>query len=113
MSEWNWSAERRTAIGDVANQSLEYAAERLLESRKRVFDAECKAQLLQAELAALKAAHAWIKTSEHPPDADAIVLGYFANNKHFANRLGLARFSWSMNDPAVMSHWQPLPEAPK
>ncbi len=58
MSEWNWSAERRTAIGDVANQSLEYVAERLLESRKRAFEAERTAQSLQSELDALKAAHA-------------------------------------------------------
>ena len=74
MSEWNWSAERRTAIGDVANQSLEYAAERLLESRKRAFDAEHKAQQLQAELDALKAAHNWIKTSERMPEPETVVL---------------------------------------
>jgi hypothetical protein len=74
MSEWNWSAERRTAIGDVANQSLEYVAERLLESRKRVFDAEHKGQQLQAELDALKAAHAWINASERLPEDGAKVL---------------------------------------
>ena len=142
MTEWNWSAERRTAIGDVANQSLEYVAERLLESRKRAFEAEqairrvdeaykaaadrlrsdlvqrtserdaareelkslrynlmavtaqekertdqlamaeaaCRRDatalgVLQAELDALKAAHAWIKTSERLPELNTPVLG--------------------------------------
>ena len=74
ISKWNWSAERRTAIGDVANQSLEYAAERLLESRKRVFDAEHKAQQLQAELDVLKAAHVWIKPADRLPADDGRVL---------------------------------------
>ena len=38
------------------------------EARKRAFEAEHKAQQLQTELDALKAAHAWIKTSERLPD---------------------------------------------
>ena len=44
------------------------------EARKRAADAEHKAQQLQAELDALKAAHAWIKTSERMPENGAKVL---------------------------------------
>ena len=121
ISKWNWSAERRTAIGDVANQSLEYAAERLLESRKRVFDAEHKAQQLQAELDALKAAHAWIKTSERMPEETCDVLGVVDGV------VTLLNYDEFEDDPFVdwsdgkfrgysvdaVSHWMPLPEAPK
>ena len=123
MSEWNWSAERRTAIGDVANQSLEYAAERLLESRKRAFEAEHKAQQLQAELDALKAAHAWIKTSERKPEVQegdgcdvlavvseqVLVLNY--TNDDSAHPW-VDEFSGLYQDDEV-THWMPLPEAPQ
>jgi len=123
ISKWNWSAERRTAIGDVANQSLEYAAERLLESRKRVFDAEHKAQQLQAELDALKAAHAWIKTSERKPDVQegdccdvlavvseqVLVLNYTNDDSvhPWVDELS------SLYQDYEVTHWMPLPEAPK
>jgi len=123
MSEWNWSAERRTAIGDVANQSLAYVAERLLESRKRAFDAEHKAQQLQAELDALKAAHAWIKTSERKPEAhegdccdvlavvseQVVVLNYTNDDSVHP---WVDEFSSLYQDYEV-THWMPLPEAPK
>jgi len=123
MSEWNWSAERRTAIGDVANQSLEYAAKRLLESRKRVFDAEHKAQQLQAELDALKAAHAWIKTSERKPEVQegdcCDVLAVVSEQVLALNYTNddsvhpwVDEFSNLYQDYEV-THWMPLPEAPK
>ena len=117
MSEWNWSAERRTAIGDVANQSLEYVAERLLESRKRAFDAEHKAQQLQAELDALKAAHAWIKTSERMPVSRESVLGIDGYGE-VAQVSYSVPYLWTYDNsdrrPAgAVTHWMPLPEAPK
>lgn len=120
MSEWNWSAERRTAIGDVANQSLEYVAERLLESRKRAFDAEHKAQQLQAELDALKAAHTWIKTSERMPDESGTVLGVVDG---IVKQLDYtddedAAYPWADDYMRIyadkdVSHWRPFPEPPK
>ena len=123
MSEWNWSSERRTAIGDVANQSLEYVAERLLESRKRAFEAEREAQQLQSEIDALKAAHAWIKTSERMPDSaegsccdvlaiidgTAIVLNYTPDD---AVHPWADEFS-NIYRADEVTHWQPLPEPPK
>ena len=123
MTEWNWSAERRTAIGDVANQSLEYVAERLLESRKRAFEAERDSQSIQDELDALKAAHAWIKTSDRTPDVadgdcrdvlavingEVMVLNYTKDD---------SVFPWvdehsSLYHDSDVTHWQPLPEPPK
>ena len=123
MSEWNWSAERRTAIGDVTNQSLEYVAERLLESRKRAFDAEHKAQQLQAELAKLKAAHAWIKTSERTPavkdgdcvDVLAVVSGQVLVLNYTADD-GVHPWADEFSNiyrADEVTHWMPLPEAPK
>ena len=123
MSEWNWSSERRTAIGDVANQSLEYVAERLLESRKRAFEAEREAQSMQSELDSLKAAHAWIKTSERMPDSaegsccdvlaiidgTAIVLNYTPDD---AVHPWADEFS-NIYRADEVTHWQPLPEPPK
>jgi len=122
MSEWNWSAERRTAIGDVANQSLEYVAERLLESRKRAFEAERTAQSLQAELAALKAAHAWIKTSERMPakcgpvlamvdgdsDPTLMILVYMPSHSEDPMPWRLYNtYAW-FNSAAVLK-WAPIP----
>jgi len=43
-------------------------------ARKRAADAEHKAQQLQSELAALKAAHAWIKPADRLPADDGRVL---------------------------------------
>mgnify|MGYP005610012089 FL=1 len=120
MSEWNWSAERRTAIGDVANQSLEYVAERLLESRKRAFEAERKAQALQTELDSLKAAHAWIKTSERLPADDARVLALVVDGTgtkqieivEFLSRGPEFLFA-DGNETKIVTWWMPLPEPPK
>ena len=120
MSEWNWSAERRTAIGDVANQSLEYVVERLLESRKRAFEAERTAQSLQAELDALKAAHAWIKTSERLPADDARVLALVVDGTgtkqiaivDFLSR-GPAFLFADGNETKIVTWWMQLPEPPK
>jgi len=120
ISKWNWSAERRTAIGDVANQSLEYVAERLLESRKRAFEAERTAQSLQSELDALKAAHAWIKTSERMPEETCDVLGVVDGAVMQLNYTDDedAAYPWSDEYLRVygnkdVTHWKPLPEAPK
>jgi len=131
ISKWNWSAERRTAIGDVANQSLEYVAERLLESRKRAFEAERTAQSLQSELDSLKAARTWIKTSERMPDPEVVVLVVSTQDyaegevctakcytstsgdliwEHYSSETGEAGMDI---ESAYVTHWMPLPEAPK
>jgi len=113
MSTWNWNAERRTAIGDVANQSLEYVAERLLESRKRAFDAEQKAQQLQTELDALKATHTWIKTSERMPEPGVKVL-ILCTDRFIAGEARIAKYyrtddgtiEWS--DDSIVSEYSDI-----
>ena len=121
MSEWNWSAERRTAIGDVANQSLEYAAERLLESRKRAFEAERKAQALQSEIDSLKAAHAWINASERLPENGAkvlaivrevIILVYDTDTEFPGAPWRTENADIEFNKSSIVK-WMPLPEPPK
>jgi hypothetical protein len=126
MSTWNWNAQRRTSIGDVANQPIEYVAERLLESRKRAFDAEQKAQQLQDELDALKAAHTWIKTSERMPEpgvkvlvlcTDSSIKGEARIAKHYRNDDGTIEWSDDSFDSAYSDieskyvvAWMPRPE---
>lgn len=95
----------------------------VVSERKRAFEAWQKAQQLQAELDKLKAAHAWIKTSERMPDAadgsccdvlaiidgTAIVLNYTPDDSvhpwadEFSN----------IYRADEVTHWQPLPESPK
>jgi len=101
------------------------------EARKRAADAEHKAQQLQAELDALKAAHAWIKTSERMPDPEVVVLVVSTQDyaegevctakcytstsgdliwEHYSSETGEAGMDI---ESAYVTHWMPLPEAPK
>ena len=84
------------------------------------FEAWQKAQQLQSELDALKAAPAWIKTSERMPDETCDVLGVVDG---VVMRLDYsddedAAYPWADEYLRVyadkqVSHWQPLPEPPK
>jgi len=79
--------------------------------------------MLRAELAALKAAHAWIKTSERKPEAQdgdcCDVLAVVSEQVlvlNYTNDDGVHpwvdEFSNLYQDYEV-THWMPLPEAPK
>ena len=92
----------------------------LAHANERARDAEHKAHALQTELDALKAAHAWIKTSERMPDETCDVLGVvdgvvmkldYSDDED-------AAYPWADEYLRVyadkdVSHWQPLPEPPK
>jgi len=103
----------------------------LAHANERARDAEHKAQQLQAELDALKAAHAWIKTSERMPDPEVVVLIISTQDyedgetctakcyisvtgariwEHYCTESGEAGMDI---DSAYVTHWQPLPEPPK
>lgn len=104
--------------------------------RKRAFDAEQKAQQLQAELDALKAAHAWIKTSERMPpvepgaDLDVLAVVSIRIGETIDKTVTMVlnycpgypdeddQWPWSAECCGVygndeVTHWMPLPEAPK
>jgi hypothetical protein len=102
----------------------------LAHANERARDAEHKAQQLQAELDALKAAHTWIKTSERMPDPEVVVLvvstqdyieGEVCTAKCYMSPSGLVweHFSGETGEAgmdiesACVTHWQPLPEPPK
>ena len=94
----------------------------VVSERKRAFEAWQKAQQLQAELDKLKAAHAWIKTSERMPDEDTrkipVVIQSMENK-----RVEIADYyfgSWSIGDNGnglewyeSVTHWMPRLEPPK
>ena len=92
----------------------------VVSERKRALEAWQKAQALQTELDALKAAHAWIKTSERLPELHTSVLGV----DHYGDVEVLDYIPAFRGEPyfqyvsghrntARVSVWMPLPEPPK
>ena len=89
------------------------------EARKRALEAEHKAQQLQAELDSLKAAHAWIKTSERLPADDARVLALVVDDTG-TEQVEIVNFvacipAWRFDsddaaiDDEIVTGWMPLP----
>ena len=117
---WNEDRERLIAAAELGDATPRIAADLLVTARKRAFEAEHKAQQLQTELDALKAAHAWIKTSEHLPKGPCDALGVVKG------ALMILRYApdddqdhpWldeqiGCYPTSHVSHWQPLSEPPK
>ena len=126
------TSERDTARDEL--KSLRYnlmavtAQERERTDQLAMAEAACRRDAtalgaLQTELATLKAAHAWIKTSERTPDVadgdcrdvlavingEVMVLNYTKDD---------SVFPWvdehsSLYHDSDVTHWQPLPEPPK
>jgi len=120
---WNQDRESIIAAAELGDAPAKTAAALLVDARKRAADAEHKAQQLQAELAALKAAHAWIKTSERKPEVQegdcCDVLAVVSEQVLALNYTNddsvhpwVDEFSNLYQDYEV-THWMPLPEAPK
>ena len=117
---WNEDRERLIAAAELGDTTPRIAADLLVAARKRAFEAEHKAQQLQTELDALKAAHAWIKPSERTPDETCDVLGVADGVVMHLNYSDDedAAYPWADEYLRVyadkdVSHWQPLPEPPK
>jgi hypothetical protein len=126
---WNQERERLDAAVALEDTPPNEAVALLVDARKRAFDAEHKAQLLQAELDALKAAHAWIKTSERLPSHGERCLVYAdlagtvlcaigqyipygdSDLRPWQIQHGQDRFLYA--GIASIVGWMPLPEAPK
>jgi hypothetical protein len=121
MTTWDYNQEKERAAADVSNKKH-------ADLRDMVFDERHACHLLnqefgkvKAELAALKAAHAWIKTSERMPEETCDVLGVVDGVVTLLNYDEYEDDSWAdwsdgnmrgySNDD--VSHWTPLPEAPK
>ena len=75
MSEWNQQQEEADAEEKI-DRCVKFAdhVALVVSERKRALEACHKAQQLQTELDALKAAHAWINASERLPENGAKVL---------------------------------------
>ena len=118
---WNEDRERIIAAAELGDATPQVAAELLAAARKRAFDAEQKAQQLQTELDALKAAHAWIKTSERMPELHTTVLGVDHHGDvevldfipAFRGEPYFQYVSGHRNAARSVSVWMPLPEPPK
>ena len=115
---WNEDQERLIAAAELGDATPQIAADLLVAARKRAFEAEHKAQQLQTELAAVKASHAWIKTSERAPELHDTVLGL---NRHGEVEVFVyCGTYWNPTDghPDATAvkyspFWMPLPEPPK
>ncbi len=115
---WNEDRERLIAAAELGDATPRIAADLLVAARRRAFEAESKTQQLQTELDALKAAHAWIKTSERLPADDARVLALVLDNA--GNERTEIVTVWSgpvwryednglQIDPEIITGWMPLP----
>lgn len=128
---WNKDRESIIAAAELGDATPRVAVGLLVDARNRAFNAEQKAQQLQAELDALKAAHAWIKPSKRMPDPEVVVLVVSTQDyaegevctakcytspsgalvwEHYSSETGEAGMDI---ESRYVTHWQPLPEPPK
>jgi len=123
MTTWDYNREKERAAEDVIHKKHADLRDMVFDERHDYYLLNQEFEKVKAELAALKAAHAWIKTSERMPDAadgsccdvlaiidgTAIVLNYTPDDSvhpwadEFSN----------IYRADEVTHWQPLPEAPK
>ena len=126
---WNEKRERIIAATELGDANPRVAVDLLVDARNRAFNAEQNGQQLQAKLDALKAAHAWIRTSERLPSHGERCLVYAdlagtalcaigqyipyseSDVRPWRIHHGQDRFLYA--GTASIVGWMPLPEAPR
>ena len=130
-----WVDEHSAVCGNGCVKFADHVA-LVVSERKRALEAWQKAEQLQTELATLKAAHAWIKTSERMPpvepgsDMDVLAVVAVYNSGRFVENVTMVlnycpgypeendQCPWTGECCGVygndeVTHWQPLTEPPK
>mgnify|MGYP000933950790 CR=1 FL=1 len=70
MTKWDYNKEKDRAAEDVTNKKHADLRDMVFEERHDYFLINEEFEKVKSELAALKAAHAWIKTSERMPPVE-------------------------------------------
>lgn len=131
MTAWDYNREKERAAEDVIDKKHADLRDMVFDERHDYYLLNQEFEKVKAELAALKAAHAWIKTSERMPDPEVVVLVVSTQDyaegevctakcytstsgdliwEHYSSETGEAGMDI---ESAYVTHWQPLPEPPK
>ena len=122
MSEWNQQQEEADAEEKI-DRCVKFSdhVALVVSERKRAFEAWQKAQQLQSEIDALKAAHAWINASERLPENGAKVLAIvrevmilvYESDTEFPGAPWRTENADIVFNKSSIVKWMPLPEPPK
>ena len=123
MTAWDYNREKERAAEDVIDKKHADLRDMVFDERHDYYLLNQEFEKVKAELAALKAAHAWIKTSDRKPDVQegdccdvlavvseqVLVLNYTNDDSvhPWVDELS------SLYQDYEVTHWMPLPEAPK
>ena len=136
MTTWDYNREKERAADDVSNKKHADLRDMVFDERRDYYLLNQEFEKVKAELDALKAAHAWIATSERLPpvepgaDLDVLAVVSIRIGETIDKTLTMVlnycpgypdeddQWPWSAECCGVygndeVTHWMPLPEAPK